>query len=588
MSGIMYLSQYLLGTFNPGLYILYAFAALSIPMFFLLNGGASKNREFILTGGLWAYIGCLLVVSVMDAGRYFYSWDEFMHWGKMVKEMIRLDRFYCVTESTLYRHKDYPPFAALFEYAWCRLGGKYSEQHVAQAIHLLNVSLIVPYIFEQFPVRKDWKDGLVYFAKGVMAAVAVLLVCSLCDPNTNINSIYEDLTIALMFSYSAFLVYQKEYRTHAGRFAYLMSLVALIGTKQIGIAFSGLSVLYLLLSVLFREADQKERIKGVLCMVLSLAAAGGYYISWNRLVRQFPDEKQFDLNNMSVSLFLQRITDSADREHRDMLKRFIFELFERNIASGLITVTYFTSFLIVILIIIALAYKFKEKFTHKEALVLGSVFAVGEAGYALMMLMLYELSFESEEMTSMHSFARYMGSYFLSELMLLFMIALWIKGKENPINQKIEKMCIALMLALVLLVPGKLGFLVPQGIRGDRWYDTRQRGAFISENVKEGSKIYLAYERTDGDREQVQYSYFVDGSRIDEKHYNLSADNLKNIDFKKLENTLKEDDYVYTLEVTEGINKALTAYNGGKDLKDYTLYSVEDEGGEVVLKEIGR
>ena len=101
MSGIMYLSQYLLGTFNPGLYILYAIAALSIPMFFLLNGGASKNREYILTGGLWAYIGCLLVVSVMDAGRYFYSWDEFMHWGKMVKEMIRLDRFYCLTESTL-------------------------------------------------------------------------------------------------------------------------------------------------------------------------------------------------------------------------------------------------------------------------------------------------------------------------------------------------------------------------------------------------------------------------------------------------------------------------------------------------------
>ena len=588
MSGIMYLSQYLLGTFTPGLYILYGMAALSIPLFFLLNGGASKNREYILTGGLWAYIGCLLVVTVMDAGRSFYSWDEFMHWGKMVKEMIRLDRFYCVTESTLYRHKDYPPFVALFEYAWCRMGGGYSEQHVAQALHLLNVSLIVPYMFEQFPVRTKWKDGPEYIAKGVMAAVAVLLVCSLCDPNTNINSIYEDLTIALMFSYSAFLVYQKEYRTKAGQFAYLMSLVALIGTKQIGIAFIGLSLLYLVLSVLFLESDRKEKRKGLLCMLISAAAAGGYYVSWNRLVRLYPDERQFDLNNMSLSLFLKRIMDSSDREHRDMLKRFIFELFDRNIASGLITITYFTSFLIILLIIIALAYKFKEKFTGKEAMVLGTVFAVGEVGYALMMLMLYEMSFEQAEMTSMHSFARYMGSYFLAELMLLLLIALWILGRKNLINQKTGKMCVALMLALVLLVPGKLGFLVPQGILGDKWYDTRQRGAFITENVKEGSRIYLAYERTDGDREQVQYSYFVEGSRIDYTHYNLSADNLKNIDFKKLEETLRQDDYVYTLSVTEGINKAFTAYNGGKDLKDYTLYSVEDEGGIVVLKEIGR
>ena len=586
MSGIMYLSQYLLGTFTPGLYILYGMAALSIPLFFLLNGGASKNREYILTGGLWAYIGCLLVVTVMDAGRSFYSWDEFMHWGKMVKEMIRLDRFYCVTESTLYRHKDYPPFVALFEYAWCRMGGGYSEQHVAQALHLLNVSLIVPYMFEQFPVRTKWKDGPEYIAKGVMAAVAVLLVCSLCDPNTNINSIYEDLTIALMFSYSAFLVYQKEYRTKAGQFAYLMSLVALIGTKQIGIAFIGLSLLYLVLSVLFLEPDRKEKRKGLLCMLISAAAAGAYYVSWNRLVRLYPDERQFDLNNMSLSLFLKRITDSSDREHRDMLKRFIFELFDRNIASGLITITYFTSFLIILLIIIALAYKFKEKFSGKEAMVLGTVFAVGEVGYALMMLMLYELCFERQEMTSMHSFVRYMGSYFLAELALLFAIAFWLRGRENLIWQNIGRTCIAFMLAVVLVVPGKLSFLVPQGIYGDKVYDTRQRGKFITDHVDEGSTVYLLYERSDGDLEQVRYSYFVDGSYIDHNYYDFAEENLKKFDVSALEDTLRQDDYLYSLKVTKGMNKVLSAYNGGGKLKDYTLYAVEEDGGEIVLKEV--
>ncbi|HAB95133.1 MAG TPA: hypothetical protein DCF49_10360, partial [Lachnospiraceae bacterium] len=153
ISVILYLSQYLLGSFTPGLYLLYLAAAASVPLILAANGGISANRKYLLTGGLWAYIGCLAVIAVMDAGRLFISWDEFMHWGKMVKEMIRLDRFYCVTESTLYRHKDYPPFIALLEYAWCRIGGKYSEPHVAQALHLLNVSLIVPYLFEQFPVR---------------------------------------------------------------------------------------------------------------------------------------------------------------------------------------------------------------------------------------------------------------------------------------------------------------------------------------------------------------------------------------------------------------------------------------------------
>lgn len=603
MSGVMYLSQYLLGSFTPGLYALCLLAGASVPLLFFMNGGVSKNREYLLTGGLWAYIGCLLVICVMDAGRLYSSWDEFMHWGKMVKEMLRLDRFYCVTESTLYRHKDYPPFIALLEYAWCRLGGKYSEAHVAQAIHLLNVSLIVPCLFEQFPVGtanrgksgKTAKDSrraaaitaAEYIAKGIMAAVAVLILCSLCDPNTNINSIYEDITIGLMFAYSAFLVYQKEYRTHAGRFAYLMSLVALIGTKQIGLAFIGLSLLYLALSILFLEDSARGRKQGILCAALSAAAAVAYYISWDRMVSRFPGSRQFELgSNISIRLFLQRIADSSDREHRDMLKRFIFALFEKNIASGPITITYFTSFFIVILILAALACWLKGRISRKETIILGTVFAVGEGGYALMMLMLYELCFERQEMTSMHSFVRYMGSYFLAELALLFAIAFWLRGRENLIWQNIGRTCIAFMLAVVLVVPGKLSFLVPQGIYGDKVYDTRQRGKFITDHVDEGSTVYLLYERSDGDLEQVRYSYFVDGSYIDHNYYDFAEENLKKFDVSALEDTLRQDDYLYSLKVTKGMNKVLSAYNGGGKLKDYTLYAVEEDGGEIVLKEV--
>ena len=604
MSVILYLSQYLLGSFTPGLYLLYLAAAASVPLILAANGGISANRKYLLTGGLWAYIGCLAVIAVMDAGRLFISWDEFMHWGKMVKEMIRLDRFYCVTESTLYRHKDYPPFIALLEYAWCRIGGKYSEPHVAQALHLLNVSLIVPYLFEQFSAgegrsqgegRSDAKDSISgavpsvraaaeYFAKGIMAAVAVLILCSLCDPNTNINSIYEDITIGLMFAYSAFLVYQKEYRTHAGRFAYLMSLVALIGTKQIGLAFIGLSLLYLALSILFLEDTAKAKRQGLVCAALSAAAAAAYYLSWDRMVSRYPGSRQFDLgSNISLRLFLQRIADSSDRVHRDMLKRFIFAMFEKNIASGPIMITYFTSFFIAILILAALALLLRDRISRRETAILGIVFTVGEGGYALMMLMLYELCFERQEMNSMHSFPRYMGSYFLAELALLFMIAVWLRGRQNLICQNIGRTCIAFMLAIVLVVPGKLGFLVPQGLYGDRVYDTRQRGKFITDHIEEGSTVYLLYERSDGDLEQVRYSYFVDGSYIDHNYFDFTE---KNPDVSSLEEILGNDKYVYSLKVTKGMNTILSAYNGGEKLKDYTLYEVQENGGKITLREI--
>ena len=337
MSVTLYVSQYLARSFQPGFYVLIAAGALAIPLFFMM-GGASKNAGYILTGGLWAYIGCLLVVSIMDAGRSLYSWDELMHWGKMVKEMFRLDRFYCVTESTLYRHKDYPPFVAILEYAWCRFGGGYSEPHVAQAVHLLNISLIVPYLFEQFRARKrSFGAALSGIVKGALAAGILLILCSLCDPNANISSIYEDITIALMFAYSAFLVYRKEYRSVWGTFAYMLSLAALIGTKQIGIAFVGLSLLYLLLSSLFLNEDSKGKRAGILCAAVSAVAAAVYYISWDRKAASYESARQFDLgSNISISAFLKVITDASDRVHRDMLKRFIFALFEKNIAGAFI------------------------------------------------------------------------------------------------------------------------------------------------------------------------------------------------------------------------------------------------------------
>ena len=53
-----------------------------------------------------------------------------------------------------------------------------------------------------------------------------------------------------------------------------------------------------------------------------------------------------------------------------------------------------------------------------------------------------------------------------------------------------------------------------------------------------------------------------------------------------LEDTLRQDDYLYSLKVTKGMNKVLSAYNGGGKLKDYTLYAVEEDGGEIVLKEV--
>ena len=73
----------------------------------------------------------------------FSNWDEFSHWGKMVKEMFRLDSFYSTKLSNLMVHKDYPPIIQIYELLWVKLSNSYSETILIKSIHFLELSLLI-------------------------------------------------------------------------------------------------------------------------------------------------------------------------------------------------------------------------------------------------------------------------------------------------------------------------------------------------------------------------------------------------------------------------------------------------------------
>ena len=66
----------------------------------------------------------------------------------------------------------------------------------------------------------------------------------------------------------------------------------------------------------------------------------------------------------------------------------------------------------------------------------------------------------------------------------------------------------------------------------------------------------------------------------------FSQENLAGLDVSALTDTLGKDDYLFSLEVTDGMNRALSAYNGGKNLKNYTLYEIQKKAGKITLTEV--
>lgn len=108
-----------------------------------------KGNYFCCT--LVAFITLYCFVYVLDYKSSFSAWDEFSHWGPMVKETLRLGTFSSDPNSLAVVHKDYPPLIQLFESLYCILSkGAYLESYLYKAIHLLIFSLFL------FPIE----DGL--------------------------------------------------------------------------------------------------------------------------------------------------------------------------------------------------------------------------------------------------------------------------------------------------------------------------------------------------------------------------------------------------------------------------------------------
>ena len=200
---IVFLSQFIFKTFVVGLYLLLALLVISI---FIINKN-KQNKQYIFTNGFYVFICICLIFLFIDFGRHFFWDDEVGFWGKMVKEMFRLDRFYYLDESTLRGHNDYPPFMSLFEFIWCKLSLGYSECNCTYALHIFEFSLLVPMIFDSCFENKKILEKIIIDLLLTLGFVGIVVYL---DASDVFNTIYIDTPIAMQFAYCIYLIKQNK------------------------------------------------------------------------------------------------------------------------------------------------------------------------------------------------------------------------------------------------------------------------------------------------------------------------------------------------------------------------------------------
>jgi hypothetical protein len=501
-----------------------------------------------------------------------------MHWGSMVKEMLRLDKFYTEEASTLIYHKDYPPFISLFEMSWCSFAGKYSEMNVTVALHMLIASFAITPVIELLDFNKK------NIIKAILISLFIIVVILFTDVAHIFSSIYLDLLLSIMFAYCIYII-MTEKMSFYSYIAILLSCITMMMSKQVGIAFLGIVLFVFLAKTIFidfkENKDKKSLIKSILLIVSVILIVFCINKIWSNYVLEHNIEKQFDLSE--IKLFELKEIVLKNEVKKKITQKFISGLQKINITNGIVKITYYTSYLFIIVFMVCIWKWINKKnlFTNnnkKELIILGISFAIGTIGYMFMMYLLYLFSFTTSESLELASFDRYMSAYFLAELLAIVLLLISYLINKN-ISISITNILLVLLIFIIILDGATLRDCIPQVLKGDRYYEYSEYAKDIMKTTDSGSHILVISEEKG--YTQIFSHYYTDNRYFERTWFDfLGFDVNNNEKLNEAKELIKKQDYIYFVESSDSFNNCFKQYlKDGEQfeaLKTYKVNIIDD------------
>lgn len=592
---ILYISQFIFHTFNVG-YVLIIIWACAFAILLVMNkrnlpGGGIKSNYFSF--GFYTYICAACIFFVLDFHRSFAMWDEFSHWGMMSKELLRLDNWYSIPESRLLIHWDYPPFGSIFEMFWCKLSGNgYNEMGVYIATHMMAIGIMIPPLVDSCDRQElsNKKDGSIkakYITQAFLLIVIFIVAIKSFDATNRFTSIYKDPLLAFLFAYAMLLITSGD--AIKSKFDYIglvLVCTALLLTKQMGITFVLVIWLYFAVRAI-RNTCGKARVFFLIKTLPALVIVPLLVLrSWKNYVKSLGIFGQFELSKISIEEIIGIINDPyGETLTRQTFNSYIHALFEKDVASIFMPLTYVAG-LVLVLFSIWLIWRFikkEEVWNVEEAIELGIVFTCGTAGYALVMAVLYLFCFAEGEMRILASFERYLSSWLLGEVLVVCMVLYRNMRKNNMIN--IKYLCIGFVACMLLTKTSNLSIFIPGVLDGKPNKASREVANYLEEKINDNGSIFILANDTVG--AQYFINFYADNVNIV-----LCYTDFLNADFQNEEikaNAIEKifgNDYLYVKNISESFNNGMSYLNNGNLFVEGTLYSIIHENGTISIKEI--
>ena len=581
------LLSFVLGIIGLLKYSTYLVLLISLVLYIVTISKAIKNkniRELInntITPGFVLFIVLFLVFLIAIYGKLFDAWDEFSHWGDIVKVMTTLDDFGTnpLSESLF---KTYPPGMSLFQYFLEKINyiftGKIFVEWLAYfSYYTLAVSFIVP-----VASKLTFKKPLHLLA--ISGAI-------MCIPFTFYNGVYYQLYIDPFLGFLICagllqLLYMDVDNILSSVSLYCI-MAMLVLAKDAGLLFAiSFLVAYIIKNILVNKFGNKI-FKASICGIISVIVPK---VLWTINCKRFGAKEAFSAKYDFANL-LQVISGKDDTYRTEVMDNFIYALKTSGIRLNNfnIEISYVVLFIaIAVLLFIAMHFsnvqKQNKRIVYITSIIMTIIFVFG-------LCISYMYKFSKGEALGLASFDRYMNIDFSG--IYMFIVITLIIDICNVKNEMI--ICSTIVIAMCLCAPVKimLAYMYRSTVRAS--YNIRDVYTEIIDktlDVTDGeSEVWFIAQETQG-FERLIYKFGIRPNRnnawwsIGEPFYD-GDEYTETKTAEQWQNELKKDfDYValYTLNDYFYDNFS-SVFTNPKDIGENQIYKVDKETGMLTLCE---
>lgn len=578
---LMYITG-ILGSLKLGFYLSLVLCFIWIVPIFIKIKDKIYIRNIIdnyFTFGFFVFIILFIGVSFFLRYASFFQWDDFTHWGPMVKEMYRLDKIYCVNESLLPVHRDYPPMVSILELLWCHLCSGYEERFVYRAIGTFSVSMIIPFIPES-KVNNKIKN-IILTLLVIVVFVSSFFVDYMASEGygllSNLITIYPDALVSLFSAFVFVYVYKENEFNNLNCLLVSFLLTFMLMIKQISFAFYLIIVFYSVFKLCRSDLNTKDKIfKYVLYFIVIPLV---FYFSWNIYSNLSNIDGQFALSKISFGQLFNIIFFDNGLEYQLATKRFFISSLIHRPMLRLFGLTYFELFLIFVgIIIFTLAFIHKDNKLNISFIIL--ILTIGVLGFAFTMLTLYMFAYSEYEALTLASFERYMQTYIVF-MMYVTIFALVLGIYKININKGLV-LCLALALVMPFSFKGNMKYAkIRTSYEGYRTrYEYKEFVKQIDSFIQSGDKILAVSQIKDDYIELIARYEHLD---VDIEFISLGIPNEEetyrlNKTYSEWKELYQSYDYIYTYHTDELFYDDYWLDKETEYLLNNRFYHVGDDG----------